>query len=132
MLQMNGVALAYMGDAIYEVYVRKFLMETGVHRPAQFHHRAKQYVSAKAQAFLWQEMTAAELLSEAEVSIFKRGRNAHTHTKAKNTDAKTYAISTGFEAVLGYLYLTEETARLEEIINWCIAKIGKVDKYDPK
>jgi len=130
--QLNGIALAYIGDAIYEVYIRDFLLETGVTRPNQLHHRATKYVSAKAQAYLYQEMLVENLLTEEEELYFKRGRNAHSHTKAKNTDSKTYSISTGFEALLGYLHLSGQKERLDEIVNWCIEKIGRVEKYDPK
>jgi ribonuclease-3 family protein len=130
--QLNGIALAYIGDAIYEVYVRDFLLESGVTRPNQLHHRATKYVSAKAQAFLYQELLEAHMLSEEEELYFKRGRNAHSHTKAKNTDSKTYSISTGFEAMIGYLHLSKQAARLDELIAWCIEKIGTVEKYDPK
>jgi ribonuclease III family protein len=130
--QLNGIALAYIGDAIYEVYIRDFLLETGVTRPNQLHHRATKYVSAKAQAYLYEEMLVENLLTEEEELYFKRGRNAHSHTKAKNTDSKTYSISTGFEALLGYLHLSGQKERLDEIVNWCIEKIGRVEKYDPK
>lgn len=129
---LNGIALAYAGDAIYEVYIRDFLLDSGVTRPNQLHHRATHYVSAKAQAYLYEQMHELALLSEVEENIFKRGRNAHSHTKAKNTDAKTYSTSTGFEAILGYLHLTKQTKRLEELIDWCIQKIGTVEKYEPK
>ena len=63
------------------------------------------------------------ILTEKEENIYKRGRNANSHTKAKNTDILTYRISTGFEAVMGYLHMTEAIKRLEELIDWCIRKI---------
>ncbi|MDR0921048.1 MAG: Mini-ribonuclease 3 [Lactobacillales bacterium] len=130
--QLNGIALAYVGDAIYEVYIRDFLIHSGVTRPNQLHRRATHYVSAKAQASLYYKMRDLALLSEEEETMFRRGRNAHSFTKAKNTDAKTYAISTGFEALMGYLHLTGQTARMEELIEWCIKEVGTVEKYDPK
>ena len=78
-----------------------------------------------AQASLIEKMLEQELLTEKELDIYKRGRNANSHTKAKNTDVITYKMSTGFEAVMGYLHMTEDIARLEELIAWCIDEVEK-------
>ena len=99
--QMNGIALAYIGDAIYEVYVRQHLLQKGFTKPTKLHHLATRYVSAKAQAFLVNEMEKADFLSQDELEYFRRGRNAKSHTSAKNTSVMTYRISTGFEALFG-------------------------------
>lgn len=125
---LNGLALAYVGDAIYEVYIRDFLVESGQTRPNQLHRMATHYVSAKAQASLINEMEAAGLLTEEELLIYKRGRNAKSHTTAKNADVMTYRMSTGFEALMGYLHLTKQTPRMEELIQWCIKKVGEADE----
>ncbi|MFC5630190.1 MULTISPECIES: Mini-ribonuclease 3 [Streptococcus] len=117
---INGIALAFEGDAVYSLYVRRHLIFQGQTKPNQLHRLATKYVSAKAQASLITAMREAQLLTEKEEEIYKRGRNASTHTKAKNTDVITYKMSTGFEAVLGYLHMTEQIERLEELINWCI------------
>lgn len=122
---LNGLALAYVGDAIYEVYIRDHLIETGQTRPNQLHRLATHYVSAKAQAFLINEMQVADLLTEEELLIYKRGRNSKSHTTAKNADVTTYRMSTGFEALMGYLHLTKQTDRLDELIDWCIKKVGE-------
>ena len=123
--QLNGLALAYVGDAIYEIYIRDYLVELGQTKPNVLHRMATQYVSAKAQAFLIQEMMNSNILEETEIVMYKRGRNAKSHTSAKNADITTYRISTGFEALMGYLHLTKQTDRLEELINWCIKRIGE-------
>ena len=70
-------------------------------------------------------MLDQEVLTEKELDIYKRGRNAHSHTKAKNTDVITYKMSTGFEAVMGYLHMTEDLTRLEELITWCIDQVER-------
>ncbi len=70
-------------------------------------------------------MLERELLTEKELDIYKRGRNAKSHTKAKNTDVITYKMSTGFEAVMGYLHMTEDIDRLEELVAWCIDEVEK-------
>ncbi|EOT40161.1 MULTISPECIES: Mini-ribonuclease 3 [Enterococcus] len=122
--QLNGLALAYVGDAIYEVYIRDYLVATGLTRPNQLHKQATHYVSAKAQAFLMNEMLTAGILSEDEALFYRRGRNSKSHTSAKNADITTYRIATGFEALMGYLHLTKRQERLEELIDWCIKKVG--------
>ena len=124
---INGIALAFEGDAVYSMYVRRHLIMTGQTKPNQLHRLATYYVSAKAQAWLVQELLEADILTEKEVEIYKRGRNASSHTKAKNTDVVTYKISTGFEAVIGYLHMTEQIERLEELVAWCIEKVESKD-----
>ena len=120
---INGIALAFEGDAIYSTYIRKHLIFQGLTKPNQLHRKTTRYVSAKAQAMLITKMLEAQLLSEKEEDIYRRGRNADSHTKAKNTDVVTYKMSTGFEAVMGYLHMTEQIKRLEELIDWCIQTV---------
>lgn len=114
--QMKSLALAYMGDAVYEIYVRHHLIESGGVKPDRLHRTAVEFVSAKSQAkvlFYWQEQ---KLLTEEEESVVRRGRNAKSGSSPKNTDIQTYRHSTAFEALIGYLYLSEETDRLEELV----------------
>ncbi|MCB4930190.1 Mini-ribonuclease 3 [Streptococcus mutans] len=120
---INGIALAFEGDAIYSTYIRKHLIFQGLTKPNQLHRKTTRYVSAKAQAMLITKMLEAQLLSEKEEDIYRHGRNANSHTKAKNTDVVTYKMSTGFEAVMGYLHMTEQIKRLEELIDWCIQTV---------
>lgn len=120
---INGIALAFEGDAVYSMYIRRYLIFQGLTKPNQLHREATKYVSAKAQANLISLMLEEGILMEKEEDIYKRGRNANSHTKAKNTDIVTYRMSTGFEAVMGYLHMTEAIERLEELIDWCIRKI---------
>ena len=120
---INGIALAFEGDAVYSMYIRRHLIFQGLTKPNQLHREATKFVSAKAQANLISLMLEEGILTEKEEDIYKRGRNANSHTKAKNTDIVTYRMSTGFEAVMGYLHMTEDIERLEELIDWCIRKI---------
>ena len=120
---INGIALAFEGGAVYSLYIRRYLIFQGQTKPNQLHRLATRYVSAKAQAMLIEAMLDGQLLTQEEDAIYKRGRNAHSHTKAKNTDILTYKKSTGFEAVLGYLHMTQQIDRLEELINWCITYV---------
>lgn len=120
---INGIALAFEGDAVYSMYIRRHLIFQGLTKPNQLHREATKYVSAKAQAYLISLMLEEGILTEKEEDIYKRGRNANSHTKAKNTDIVTYRMSTGFEAVMGYLHMTEDIERLEELIDWCIQQV---------
>nr|WP_279237080.1 Mini-ribonuclease 3 [Streptococcus dysgalactiae] len=122
---INGIALAFEGDAVYSYYIRRHLIFQGKTKPSQLHHLATRYVSARAQANLIQAMLEAQLLTEKEEDIYRRGRNTNSHTKAKNADVVTYRRSTGFEAVMGYLDMTDQKARLEELITWCITYVEK-------
>ncbi|MDT2674099.1 Mini-ribonuclease 3 [Enterococcus dongliensis] len=126
--QLNALALAYVGDAIYETYVRDHLVQNGQPRPNKLHHLATHYVSAKAQAMLIQKMLDEDMLSEEEQGIYRRGRNAKSYTSAKNTTIMTYRMSTGFEALMGYLHLLKRQERLEELITWCLEKAGEANE----
>lgn len=112
--EYNIKALAYVGDAVYELYVRKHIMRKSSEQVNKLHKKAIKYVSAKAQSYVIEQMM--DSLEEELVDIFKRGRNAMANTIPKNTDVITYKISTGFEAVVGYLYLTDKNERLEKFI----------------
>ncbi len=114
--QLNSLALAYIGDAVYEMYVRHHLLAEGTIRPNQLHNQAKSYVSAKAQARILHYFMSMECFSEEEESVIRRGRNAKSGTIPKNTDVQTYRYSTAFEALIGYLYLEKRKDRLDELI----------------
>ncbi|MDZ5713749.1 Mini-ribonuclease 3 [Jeotgalibacillus haloalkalitolerans] len=121
--QLNALALAYMGDGVYEQYVRHHLLRVGTIRPNALQREAIRYVSAKAQAQVLHRMFEMELFSEEEMAIIRRGRNAKSGSVPKNTDVATYRYSTAFEALIGYLYLTDRKERMEEIIVKAISMI---------
>ena len=122
---LNGLALAYIGDGVYELAIREYLLTAGQTRPNQLQHLATQYVSAKAQARIIAYFITNDFLTEDEVTYYKRGRNSKINTKAKNTDIQTYLQSTGFESLMGYLYLTRQEERLDEMINKCMQFINE-------
>ncbi len=113
----NGLSLAYIGDAIYEVYVRKYVMSLGYGKVNDLHKKAIIYTNAKAQASVIHYFLENNILTETEMKIFKRGRNSSINTKRKNVDLIDYLDATGFEALIGYIYLTSDINRLEELIN---------------
>ena len=114
--QLNSLALAYMGDAVYEQYVRHHLLQQGSVRPNQLHNISKRYVSAKAQANSIHYLMHKQFLTEEEEGVVRRGRNAKSGTIPKNTDIQTYRYGTAFESLIGYHYLLGNNRRLEEII----------------
>ena len=118
--QLNSLALAYMGDAVFEQVVREHLILSGRVRPNILHKEATRYVSAKAQATLIREMMEKDFLSEDEQAVLRRGRNAKSGSVPKNTDVITYHHSTAFEAVIGSLYLSGQTERLQEVLDFSI------------
>ena len=112
----NGLTLAYIGDAIYEIYVRKYALSLGFTKVNELHKKVTCYTNALAQAKSIHYCLEQNLLTEEELGIFKRGRNSHVHTKRKNVDLTSYLDATGFESLLGYLYLKKDLNRLEELI----------------
>lgn len=131
---LNGQTLAYLGDAVYEIAIRRHLIKGGIVKPQVLQRQATHYVSAKAQAALITKLQDENLLTSDEIATFKRGRNSKTYTKAKNTSLATYRLSTGFEAVWGYLELLNKKDRIAELNAWCIKTVeeGGIDQYDFK
>ena len=119
-LQLNALALAYMGDAVLEQRIREHLILSGRAKPNTLHKEATSYVSAKAQSMIVHRMMDEQFLTEDELATFRRGRNAKSGSVPKNTDVRTYRNSSGFEAILGSLYLIGALERANEIIDYAI------------
>lgn len=111
---LNGADLAYVGDAYYELRVRLYLLEKGITNPNKLHKEAVSYVSASAHSKIIDIIK--DSLSEEEMGIFKRGRNYNYKHSRKNLKMDEYLASSGFEALVGYLYLLDRKDRLEEIL----------------
>ena len=112
--QYSPLTLAYIGDAVYEVVVRTILVERGNAPVNVLHKQASKLVKAEAQADAYHRIK--ELLTEEELSVFRRGRNAKSYTSAKNATIGDYRMATGFEALVGYWYLTRQTERMLRMI----------------
>ena len=111
---MNAVVLAFVGDAVWSLYVRESLVFEADYKTGTLQKLASERVSAKGQAQLWESVEP--LLTEEEREVFRRGRNAKKPTKSKNASVAEYNISTGVEAVIGFLYLVGDYARIDELI----------------
>ena len=113
---LNPLVLAFIGDGIYEVFIRTYLVETNremlVHR---LHVKTISFVKAHAQSEFMKMLESQ--LTEEELYFYKRGRNAKSGTVPKNADVGEYRTATGFEALIGYLYITEQNQRLNSILN---------------
>ena len=108
--QYSPLTLAYIGDAVYEMIVRTVLVEHGNAPVNVLHKHASKLVKAEAQADSYHRIK--ELLTEEELSVFRRGRNAKSYTSAKNATIGDYRVATGFEALFGFWYLTGQTERM--------------------
>ena len=115
---LSPLVWAYVGDAVYELFVRTTLTNNSNSKPNKLHIEAIKYVKAKAQANILSKIS--EKLTDEEKDIVRRGRNTENHHVAKNSNVADYAQSTAFEALIGYLYLTKQDERLKEILNMCI------------
>ncbi len=116
--QMSPLTWAYLGDSIFETYIRDYLVDTTNLKPNKLHRKAIMYVKAKAQADVIKKLDA--YLTDEEKDIVKRTRNTENHHVPKNADKADYMYSTAFEGLIGYLYLTKQEERLAEILKLSI------------
>lgn len=115
---MSPLTWAYVGDAVYELFIRNYLVNTTNLKPHKLHIESIKYVKAKSQANILEKLD--NFLTEEEKEIVRRGRNTKNHHLPKNADVNDYMYSTAFEALIGYLYLNKEEKRLNEIFEKCI------------
>lgn len=113
--KFNTTTLAYLGDAVFEVIVREKIVREKPGDVNRSHHTAVRYVSAAGQAKAAKVMVAEDFLTEEELAVYKKGRNHRSLSRPQHADPKEYKIATGFEALLGYLYLSDDRERLREI-----------------
>ncbi len=119
---MNTTALAYIGDAVYEVYIRKHVLSKGSVHVDVLHQKSVEYVRADGQAAALKRIF--DRLTPDEQGLVKRARNHKSSSRAKSTDPVTYKWATAMEALVGYLYLENQSQRLDEIMDWVIREIG--------
>lgn len=116
--QMSPLTWAYVGDAVYELYIRTHLVNSTHLKPHKLHIEAISYVKAKAQADILKKLE--NTLTQEEQEIVRRGRNTQTHHIAKNASMQEYMYSTAFESLIGYLYLTGQEERLTQLLQTII------------
>ena len=118
----SPLTLAYIGDAVYELVIRSVVVERANRSANDLHKMSVRYVKAEAQAKMIEALL--EVLSEDELAVYKRGRNAKSYTMAKNASMSDYRKATGFEALMGFLYLSGQTDRMLELIKQGIGFAG--------
>ena len=114
--EINILVMAYLGDSVYELKIREYLISLGVQKTDKLQKMAMSYVPAKKQCEFINYLIDNNLLTEEEIDYVKRGRNASVHSHPKNTDIVTYKWATGFECLFGYLYLTKKEERINELL----------------
>lgn len=119
---LSPLTWAYVGDAVYELYIRTNLINNTKLKPHKLHVESIKYVKAQAQAEILKELM--NCLTEDEKEIVRRARNAENHHLPKNADPQDYMYSTAFEGLIGFLYLTKQDDRLKEILGKCLHKQG--------
>ncbi len=115
---MSPLVWAYVGDSVYELFIRTHLVETTKLKPHKLHIETIKYVKAQAQAKILEDLQ--NILTDKEKEIIRRTRNTENHHLPKNADPADYMYATAFEGLIGYLYLTDQKERLDEILNKCI------------
>ena len=115
---LSPLVWAYVGDAVYELFVRTMPTNNSNAKPHKLHMQSIKYVKAKSQADILKKIS--ESLTDEEKDIVRRGRNTENHHVAKNSNVADYSQATAFESLIGYLYLTKQDERLKEILNMCI------------
>ncbi|MDR2044464.1 MAG: ribonuclease III [Clostridium sp.] len=119
----SPLPLAYLGDAVYDLIIRSVLVGQANRPVNELNQRAEAYVNAKAQSRLMERIL--DCLTEEEAAVYRRGRNAHPRSAARNASWKDYREATGLEALIGYLYLTERVSRILELVKAGIEKSGE-------
>ncbi len=120
----SPLTLAYIGDAIYELIIRTMVVSKGDRQVGKLHKESSELVKASTQAEISKSLK--DILTEEEERVFKRGRNAKSFTTAKNASMSDYRTATGFEALMGYLYLSHQSDRMLELINTGLKNINYV------
>ena len=118
--QMQALVLAYIGDSIYDIMSREYVMKNHLGKINDLHRTVSTLVSARAQASFMKHILENNILTDIEESIYIRGKNQKNNSKAKNASIMEYKLATGLEAVFGYLYLEKNFERLEEMFNYII------------
>ncbi len=115
---MSPLVWAYVGDSVYEIFIRTHLVETTKLKPHKLHIETIKYVKAKAQAEMLEKLQ--DILTDKEKDIVRRTRNTENHHLPKNANPTDYMYATAFEGLIGYLYLSGQNDRLKEILSKCI------------
>lgn len=118
----SPLTLAYIGDAVYDIIIRTVVVERANRATNELHKKTSSFVKAQAQAAMIEALS--DVLTEEEEAVYKRGRNAKSYTTAKNASIADYRKATGFEALIGYLYLKDDMGRILELVKEGLARVN--------
>ncbi|MCR4628702.1 MAG: ribonuclease III [Clostridium sp.] len=128
--EYSGLQLAYIGDAAYEMVIRTYVMDQGNMQVEKMHKHTTSLVRAGAQAAMYHAMNDADILTAEETRAYKLGRNSKSYTKAKNATMTDYRTATGFEALMGWLYMSGRYSRMIELIAFGLKAIGELKENE--
>ncbi|MBD9099163.1 ribonuclease III [bacterium] len=120
--EINPLVLAYLGDSIYETYIRLFLVKKNIPNIGSLQKESLSYVTAKKQALILNKLVKDNFFNEEELAIIRRARNTKGHRPPKGCDLATYHLATAFEAIIGYLYLKENKERIDNLMERIVIK----------
>lgn len=120
---VNSLVLAYLGDAVYEEYIRMYLVEKKINKVNDLQRESINYVSAKRQAYFLDEMLDAAFFNEDEINVIRRARNAKSHPNPKGCSVIEYKKATALEALIGYLKLGGRKTRIDEVMNYIVEEL---------
>lgn len=121
-IEKNGLVLAYLGDSVYEIYIRSYLINKGDYKVNDLQHLAIDYVSAVSQSKYLKMFMDKNILTDAELDVVMRARNHKGNRHPKNTDIVTYKLATGLEALFGYLFLEKRYDRIKELMDLIVGE----------
>ena len=116
MILNNGESLAYLGDSVYELLIRKYVLAKGIQDVNKLHKEAVKYTSGEAQAKIVLYLLTNDILTEEEISYYKRGRNSSHSKNRRNIKVSDYKMATGFEALIGFLSMSQNEERINELV----------------
>lgn len=116
MILNNGESLAYLGDSVYELLIRKHVLAKGIQDVNKLHKEAVKYTSGEAQAKIVLHLLTNDILTEEEISYYKRGRNSSHSKNRRNIKVSDYKMATGFEALIGFLSMSQNEERINELV----------------
>lgn len=120
---VNSLVLAYLGDAVYEEYIRRYLIEKKIGKVNDLQKESINYVSAKKQAYFLDKMLNSDFFNEEEISVIKRARNTKSHPNPKGCSVIEYKKSTALEALIGYLQLSSKVDRIDDVMNYIVEEL---------
>ena len=126
----NGLTLAYIGDSIYELRIRSYVLSLGLTKVNDLNKKATFYTCGQGQSKAMHKLLEINFLTEEEISFFKKGRNSSVKKIRKNITRSDYLEGTGFESLIGYLYLSDNLKRMDEIITKTIEILNEEAPYE--